>query len=575
MNQNHARVLKCIVGLMIGTTLTPAPPGAEPAAESLQSIARAAYEKIWEFDPVVATYQGFHRFDGNLASYTPQTVADEIKALKIFLGQIEKFNIAALTPDDRLDYELLVSNLKIQLFWLEQYPAWQKNPKLYADECVQGVYYLLLRNFSPLSVRAQDISRRLAQVPRALDEARTNIKDPPRTYVTAAISELETGEEFFAQITKELGDKFPALQAELAENGVQAIAAMKAYRSELEQALPGLNDNFALGKDNYNFLLRTDHCLSFDADSLLRLGENLYEQTDSLINVLTKAREIYQKLQPPPKQPVLRPPKDFSKKDIFAGESAMIDSMKAWVSNRSIATVPRYVGRLEVTETPTFLRSIIPGLAMEPPAPLDSIQTSFIYIPPIPDPLDSAAQQDYYTSIQRGYFRGGIVHEGYPGHHFQLSIANHHPSFIRKLQGNTHLIEGWALYCEQMVVDEGLYPDDGFLPLRWLGGVRFRAVRIILDVKLQTGNMTFDDAWRFMVEKTGADSSFAQGEVRRYCLSPTQPMSYLVGKTLIMELRDTWQRKLGAEFSLKDFHDRLLAEGSIPVSLIQKKLLGE
>lgn len=564
--------LNCALVIIV---VVPGSSGAETSRVTLETLAHTAYEKIWEFSPVLATAQGYHKYDTFLASYTPETVAGQIKALKGFLDQLEKLNPSSLSPDGRIDYELLISNLKIQLFWLEQYPSWIKNPKLYADECVQGVYYLMLRDFAPLSVRVKSISRRMALVPQVLNEARANIKNPPRTYVAAAISLLKAGETFFDQVAKELGDKFPELQTELTNNSQTAREAMRSYRSELEQMLPSLNDNFAMGKEHYNFLLRTDHFLPFGADSLLHLGENFLSEIDSQIKILSKARETFHKLHPPPKLPVLKPPKGFSKKDIFTGERAAIDSMKAWVSNHSIATVPDYLGELEVIETPQFLRSIIPGLAMEPPAPLDSIQTSFLYIPAIPDPLDEEAKKNYYTAIQRGHFKDGIVHEGYPGHHLQLSIANHHPSFVRKLQRNTSMIEGWALYCEQMVVDEGLYPDDGFLPLRWLGGVLFRAVRIILDVKLHTGQMTYDDAWRFMVEKTGADTAFAQAEVRRYCLTPTQPMSYLVGKTMIMELRDKLQKKLGQEFSLKDFHDRLLAEGSIPISLIQRKLLGE
>jgi uncharacterized protein (DUF885 family) len=143
------------------------------------------------------------------------------------------------------------------------------------------------------------------------------------------------------------------------------------------------------------------------------------------------------------------------------------------------------------------------------------------------------------------------------------------------MQFNTCLIEGWALYCEQTVVDQGLYPPDSFPDLRWLGGVWFRAARIIVDVKLHTGRMSYDDAWRFMVDKCWPDTAFFKAEVKRYCMSPSQPMSYLVGKTQLLALRDEYRKKMGDRFSLQDFHDRLLAEGSIPVNLIRRKLLAE
>jgi uncharacterized protein (DUF885 family) len=275
------------------------------------------------------------------------------------------------------------------------------------------------------------------------------------------------------------------------------------------------------------------------------------------------------------------PPKDepapagFSKRDVLADEQAEVDSMRVWVGSSNTATVPTWVGPLHVVETPAFLRRVIPGLAMEGAAPLDSDQTGYMYIPPLPDRFDKAMARQYYNSGRRHGYRGGIVHEGLPGHHFQISIANRNPSFIRKLQFNTCLIEGWALYCEQMVVEQGLYPPDSFPDLRWLGGVWFRAARIIVDAKLHTGKMSYDDAWKFMVDKCWPDTAFFKAEVRRYCLSPSQPMSYLVGKTQILALRDEYRKKVGTRFSLKDFHDRLLAEGSIPVRLIRRKLLAE
>ena len=134
--------------------------------------------------------------------------------------------------------------------------------------------------------------------------------------------------------------------------------------------------------------------------------------------------------------------------------------MRAWVGQAGIATVPDYVGRLQMTETPAFLLGIIPGAAMEPPAPFDSVQTSYYYEPPFPEPLDSATRCRWYNTGHYRRWKGGIVHEGIPGHHFQISIANHNPSFIRRLQFNTPMIEGWALYCEQLAADQGLYPPD-------------------------------------------------------------------------------------------------------------------
>jgi uncharacterized protein (DUF885 family) len=210
---------------------------------------------------------------------------------------------------------------------------------------------------------------------------------------------------------------------------------------------------------------------------------------------------------------------------------------------------------------------------MEAAPPLDSVQTGYLYVTPLPETLDANTRNRLWAETETNGWRGGVVHEGFPGHYLQLSIANRNPSFIRRLQYNTPLIEGWALYCEQAVNENNLYPPDGFSDLRWLGGLRFRAARVIVDCKLQTGRMTFNDAVRFMSEKCWNDTAYFRKEVARYCLSPGQPMSYAVGKTQLLALRDEYRKQQGDKFTLRDFHDRVLAEGSIPVSLIRRKLI--
>jgi uncharacterized protein (DUF885 family) len=545
------------------------------ASGRLDSLGREAFRALWEFHPVDATRCGFHDFDGRLGDYSPARTAVLKLTVSRFLAQLDRLDTLALSLDDRIDRELLVSNLKMELFWLDRFRLLERDPHYYSDECVGGVYYVLLRDFAPLPVRALRVAERLEDVPRFIKQARANIKDPPRLYAEVAIGELQDAEDLFKESATELGKQVPELSARLAAAADKAVNSISAWRAGLELDLPRLSDSFAMGREKFDYLLATDKFLGFGSDSLLRMGENLFARTDSVMKVL-RAEEAEVLKRHPPVPPKDKPaPAGFSKRDVLADEQAEVDSMRAWVECSNAATVPAWVGPLRVVETPAFLRRVLPGVAMEGAAPLDKEQTGYMYIPPLPDRFDTALARQYYNSGRRHGYRGGIVHEGLPGHHFQISIANHNPSFIRKLQFNTCTIEGWALYCEQMVVEQGLYPPDSFPDLRWLGGVWFRAARIIVDAKLHTGKMSYDDAWKFMVEKCWPDTAFFKAEVRRYCLSPSQPMSYLVGKTQLLALRDEYRWKMGDRFSLRDFHDRLLAEGSIPVSLIRRKLLAQ
>ncbi len=570
----HRLLTAFVTALLAPVVLQASPTGPKPDS-ALDALGRQVYRVLWDFHPVDATRCGFHEFDGRLGDYSPSRTGALKLAVNRFLAQLDTLDTLTLSLDDRIDRELLISNLKMELFWLDRFKLLERNPYFYSDECIGGVYYVLLRDWAPLSLRALRAAERMEDVPRFIRQARANLKDPPRLYDEAAIDELADAEGFFRESATELGQEVPELAARLAAAAEKASNSARAWRAGLELDLPRLSDSFAMGKEQFDYLLATDKFLGFDSDSLLAMGENLFARTDSTMKAL-RAQEAEMLKRHPPVPPVDEPaPAGFSKQDVLADEQAEVDSMRAWVESSNTATVPAWVGPLRVVETPAFLRRVIPGLAMEGAAPLDQDQTGYMYIPPLPDHFDSAQARRYYNSGRRHGYRGGIVHEGLPGHHFQLSLANHNSSFIRRLQFNTCTIEGWALYCEQMVVEQGLYPPDSFPDLRWLGGVWFRAARIIVDAKLHTGRMSYDDAWKFMVDNCWPDTAFFKAEVRRYCLSPSQPMSYLVGKTQILALRDEYRRRMGDKFSMRDFHDRLLAEGSIPVGLIRRKLLAE
>jgi uncharacterized protein (DUF885 family) len=353
-----------------------------------------------------------------------------------------------------------------------------------------------------------------------------------------------------------------------------AAAAMLSWAAKLEARLPGMSGGFAMGKEDYDWLLRESLLLGFDSDSLLALGQRVFNETEALMRRRTAERDGYEREHPPGSPADREPPDTWSKRDVLASWQAEIDSMRRWTEAAGIATVPEDIGRLVAAETPPALRAVMPGLAMEPAPALSGSADGVCFVGAVPEPMSRADQTRTYNEALRRGHRGGVVHEGFPGHFLQLSVARRNPSFIRRLHYDPCLVEGKALYCEQMAVEQGLYGKEQFPELRWLGGVRFRAARVILDVKLHTGLMGFEDACRYLQWHFGVDTAYARAEVRRYCLSPTQPMSYLVGKLQLIDLREELRRREGRRFSLRRFHDRLLVEGSIPVGLVRRKLLG-
>ena len=302
--------------------------------------------------------------------------------------------------------------------------------------------------------------------------------------------------------------------------------------------------------------------LDIDSDSLLSLGKNIYAWADSQMKAI--------KL--PAKDTTARfPLPSLSKQDLLDYYQWEINKVRDWAVGKGLVTLPPDFGRCVPVETPPFLRATIRGIAYEPPGAFDSIQTGFFYVRPLPDSFSAEQRTSNFDYIHRRGFRGSVVHEAYPGHHMQLLLANRQESRIRKIQQNLILIEGWALYSEEMAYREGLYGED----LRqWngvLGGIRFRAVRIIVDIGLHTGAMTPDSAMQFMNAKLGENPFYYTAEIRRYCLYPTSALSYLTGKTMIMAMREQATRQDRDSFRLGAFHDRLLSEGSIPPAMIAEK----
>lgn len=536
-------------------------------SSDLQNFSSKFLENIWRFQPVEATQKGVHTYDTILATYTNESVKAEIDFLLFLKKQVLKINTENLSVDDNIDRRLLLSNIDMKVFQLKELKSWRKNPVLYVDECINGIYFLMLRDFAPISIRAKSIQKRLIEIPRVMKEARENIKNPPKIYVIVAIEEITEAINFLNESISEIAKNLDSTTKEsiFANRGI-AIKSMNEYKNYLQEVLPSCPENFAIGKKNYEFWLYSEHLLDFDSEELLSIGERVFAETDSAIKILEAEMKKEEEKKTEEK---ISHPSDFSKKDVLNYYKTEIESVKQFVIKNNIADVPSFVGELRVIETPKFMRGLIPGIAMEPAGPFDSVNTSYFYIRPIPDSMDEKTKERYFNIVKNRGFRGGVVHEGYPGHHLQLSIANKHHSNIRKYQQNAPFVEGWALYCEEMMGESGLFKDQKWHKIGVLGGVKFRAARVILDVNLQTGKWSYEQALKFMIEKFGGDSVFFKGEVRRYCLSPTQPMSYLVGKLAIMKLREDMKRKLKEKFSLYDFHNAILKEGSIPPKLIE------
>ncbi|RKX27358.1 MAG: hypothetical protein DRP47_06650 [Candidatus Zixiibacteriota bacterium] len=537
--------------------------------QTFEDFCLEALETIQSFYPVRSTEMGIHAYDHRLVDYSSKSVKGMIKKLTNYEKQLYKYKSSKLNKYQQLNRKLVKGNVDVALLDLKAIKWHKKSPQLYIQEAVDGVYFLLLSDNSPLSERVVSIIARMKAAPALLSTARKNIKNPSAVFIDAALETTETAMQFYREVAGELMNKFPERADNILKVSTTAREAMNDFSTWLSQLTPGPETAFAIGKDNFDYKLAHEYFLGMDSDSLLILGEQLLEESQQAY----REYEQYVEANHQNGSDSVFVPATFTRTDILDYYNWETEQERIFLEEHDIITVPEDIAPITVIETPPFLRTMISGVTYQPAGPFDSVQHGYFYVRPIPDDLDRKQLEARYRYVHRRGFKGLVIHEGYPGHHLQLQIAGRHNDPVRKWQHNMMLVEGWALYCEEIMYHKGLYGDKN--PSRWLstlGGIRFCAARIVVDVKLHIGQFTYDEAVAWMIEvldiNTDSGREFIAKEVRRYCQSPTIQMSYLIGKREIMKLCEAVKAQERDSFSLKAFHDRLLAEGSIPPALL-------
>jgi len=532
-------------------------------------LSNTILESLQSFYPVRATEMGIHAYDHHFADYSSSSVNKFADELTGFEKKLYKYKGASLSEHERLNLELLKSNVDIALLDIKRIRWHQRSPQLYVDEAVNGIYFLMLSENEPMGERLLSILGRMKAVPKLFETAKKNLPSPPKVYIDAALETLESGMNFYKQITGELSKQFPERANEIIKISTQAREAMNDFAGYLSGLKPGDDKAFAIGKENFDYKLKNEYFLDIDSDSLLKLGQSLLESAQKAYNDYSGLVETNHKSV----NDSVFVPATFARADIMDYYNWEPEQVRRFLQEKNIITVPPNIAPVTVIETPEFLRTMIGGIAYQPAGPFDTVQHGYFYVRPLGDLADRTLLESRYKYVHRRGFKGSVVHEAFPGHHLQLQIAGMNPDPVRKWQFNIMMIEGWALYCEQMMYEKGLYGnEDAAQWLGVLGGIRFRAARIVADVSLHTGRMTYDECVKWMQDavqsKTDSDKKYIETEVRRYTVSPAYQMAYLMGKLEIMKLRDAMMLNQGSAFSLQAFHDKLLAEGSVPPTLM-------
>ena len=530
-------------------------------------LVEGRFRRLVASEPIAATYFGIHGYDDRLGDGGRETILADIAADREHLAAIEALDDAALSSSVRFERDLEVHNVRRSIFEADELRIWERR-SLALDTIGDGLFLLFARDHAPLAERLDAITSRLEGVPTHLEEARHRSSVPQvRLWQRIEIESAGQLPAFFDELVAAgRGVLGQPEQRRLERAASTAAVSVDLFTTWLEGTIADGIDASGVGRELHDRMVELRAFDGLDADAILDLGEQ------KLAEEIEARRAAAREIDPDADvNDVVARVKSDHAGSFDAALEQYRDAMRrarAYLIEKDLASVPGDE-RIDVIETPEYLRNVIPFAAYFSPAAFDQDSKGIYIVTPSVHGDPNAMREHNRASISNT-----SIHEAYPGHHLQLDAARRHPSLTRLLADAPEFVEGWGMYSELMMREHGF--DDGpeYRVMLHTDAI-WRACRIILDVRLHRGEIGVDEAVDFMVEQTRFERDNARSEVEWYTYRPTYPLSYLVGRTLLLELRASEERRLGADFSIRAFHDTLLRNGSLPISFHRRLLAGE
>jgi uncharacterized protein (DUF885 family) len=542
----------------------PAPaPDAGPLDEKLYDLVEERFRRVIRDNPIVGTYLGIHTEDERLGVATRDAVLAELAADKSHLAAVEALDPAELSVSARLERDLEIHNVRRSNFDTEVVRTWERRSTA-LDTIGDALFLIFAQDFAPLADRLAAIAGRLEAVPTYLDESRTRATVPQvRIWQRLEIESAHDLPSLLDELEIASASLPDAERRRLEDASTAARTAIDGYAGWLEASLDGGTDDWALGRERYDRLVELRAFDGLDADAILAIGEEQLALHKAAR--VAAAREIDPSVDEHTVVERIKEDHPATFEEALDSYRDVMVRSRRHLIDKGIVTVPEDE-RIDVVATPEYLRNVIPFAAYFSPPKFDSNPKGIYIVTPSVGNDPNAMREHNLSSISNT-----SIHEAYPGHHLQLSVANRQPSLTRLLTDAPEFVEGWGMYSELMMREQG-FDDAPNFRLAMSTDAIWRACRIILDVRMHRGELSVEEATDFLVGHTSFERANAQAEVNRYTYTPTYQLSYLLGRVLLLQLRADEQERLGDRFDLRAFHDSLLANGSLPISF-QRRLL--
>lgn len=539
---------------------------------SFTDLAETFLKEEFAESPVHASALGLTAYDEKLDDVSAGAFKRHEERSTAWLARFRGLADDGLSPAERIDRDFAVSILRGRELNIPR-RTWQQQPARYLDPGLQGVFSLFLHRLRPEKDLADAARSRLSQVPRTLKEGMDNLDFTivPRIYVDRAIGQARAAANYARELVpQEVKD--PSARERVAAAGAEAGDAFDAFGEFLQQKKDKAAGDYAIGEELYSALLTEKELVPYDARALRERGQEQYDLLAAELRRL--AREIagsedwvglLAKLN------TVHAPTPDAMRDEYA---QWTERARSFLRDTGLVTLPPGES-CSVEPSPPFQRPILAVASYSrPPAFSDSLAGHFF----VPYPPNGTPDEEIQKRLE-GNCSAGIpttaVHEAYPGHHWHLVMAHFNPSKLRQVFQTSYFSEGWALYAERVMREQGFFTDPKHQLYQYEATI-FRAARIIVDTSLHLGEMSFEQAVRFMVEKGNLSEPNARAEVGRYCSWPTQASSYLTGMLEIVDLRTRWLARKGKSDvpALREFHDKLTSSGALPTSLAERAIAG-
>jgi uncharacterized protein (DUF885 family) len=573
-------------GLLVATPLASAQNLAADGAQQTFTYLTAQYFDLYfHANPTAGTSAGFHEYDDQYEDRSAKSIADEVAALHGLEKKLLEIDPSALDAEPAADYAILLGAVRSQLLQLEVIRAWEKNPDLYSSGATNAIFVLMERPYAPVNARLRAAVAREKQIAASFEDARRNLKNPPHIYTEIALEQIDDDVSFFQHDVPTAFADATDKQAmeEFQQTNAAVIAAMKSYGAWMKSdLLARSNGDFRYGADTFSKALSYNEMVDTPLDKLLAIGlADLHKNQAEFARI---AREIDPAKSPQQELAELatqHPAPD----QLLQAFHARFDSEIGFIQSHHIITIPSDQ-QPTLEETPPFMRATTQA-SMDPPGPFETHSTKAYFNVTLPDKSWSAERTNaYMAAFNVGTIVSTSVHEAYPGHYVQFLWQDRFPSKIRKLINANTNVEGWAHYCEQMMLDEGYaQPGPGataeqvrqakLIRLGQLQDALLRDARFVVGIRMHTGvggAMSFDDAVQFFVHEGYQSRPIAEMETKRGT-SDALYLYYTLGKLEILKLRADVQKKEGPSFSLQGFHDAFMRQGPVPIKVIRKAML--